>query len=142
VISTRLPSLSRCIQPNTSLCYSGTIYSRRTPIAETQQQQEQQEKFTTKSFTKVCKHPSIHITTAKESPCTKDKPSLSMYRKYSVSSEHAAARGVSSHIPTFDYNLQTGKFSFNNLFSCKHLQEEEKEQEEEFFFSSGSLLFL
>jgi hypothetical protein len=108
VISTRLPSLSRCIQPNRSLCYSGTIYSRCTPIAETQQQQ--QEKCTTKSLTKVCKRPSIHITTAKKSPCTKDKQSLTMYRKYSVSSKHAAARGVSSHIPIFDYNLHTGKF--------------------------------
>ncbi len=139
VISTRLPSLSRCIQPNTSLCYSGTIYSRCTPIAETQQQQ--QEKSTTKSFTKVCKHPSIHITTAKESPCTKDKPSLSMYRKYSVSSGHAAARGVSSHIPTFYYNLQTGKFSFNNLFSCKHLQEEEKEKKKKFFLVQAAYCF-
>jgi hypothetical protein len=73
--------------------YSGTINSRCTPIAETRQQQ--QEKCTTKSLTKVCKHPSIHITTAKKWPCTKDKQSLTMYRKYSVSSEHAAARGVS-----------------------------------------------
>ncbi len=124
VISTRLPSLSRCIQPNRSLCYSGTIYSRCTPIAETQQQQE---KCTTKSLIKVCKHPSIHIA---------------LYQRQAITDYVQRVLGFirtcSSQGSELTYShiwLQSSrwKFSFNNLFLCKHLQEEEKEQKKNFF---------
>jgi hypothetical protein len=93
------------------LCYSGTIYSRCTPIAETQQQQ--QEKCTTKSLTKVCKHPSIH-------PYNHSKK-ITLYQRQAITDyiQKVLIKTCSSQGSEFTYPhiwLQSShwKISFNN----------------------------